>query len=162
MAAQTVENAPAALTRPGAGHQEMSLMPEPAYKRCESCGREFPIDEFPALSHTGYRMRSCRECVRAKNAAKNRRWRKQNPQASQAALARHLKSSASARRRVEAARRVFQAVQNGTLERPDRCARCNAEGGVEGHHADYSKPLEVEWLCKRCHLAEHGKTLRAA
>lgn len=26
---------------------------------------------------------------------------------------------------------------------------------MQGHHPDYSKPLEVEWLCPRCHGARH-------
>lgn len=28
---------------------------------------------------------------------------------------------------------------------------------VDGHHKDYFKPLEVVWLCRKCHLAEHAK-----
>lgn len=36
------------------------------------------------------------------------------------------------------------------------CESCGA-WDVEMHHTDYSKPLEIEWLCTTCHLAEHGK-----
>jgi hypothetical protein len=34
------------------------------------------------------------------------------------------------------------------------CERCAAHH-AEMHHEDYSKPLEVRWLCRKCHLAEH-------
>lgn len=37
---------------------------------------------------------------------------------------------------------------------PTPCERCNAEK-VEKHHPDYSKPLEIVWLCRPCHLALH-------
>jgi hypothetical protein len=46
---------------------------------------------------------------------------------------------------------VYRAVRRGTLHRPDRCTSCGARGPVQGHHADYSRPLDVEWLCRRCH-----------
>lgn len=49
-------------------------------------------------------------------------------------------------------------VRKGWLVRPDACSRCDSEGLIEGHHPDYSKPLEVVWLCKRCHKAEHPWT----
>jgi hypothetical protein len=28
---------------------------------------------------------------------------------------------------------------------------------VHGHHPDYSKRLEVVWLCSVCHAAVHGR-----
>lgn len=37
------------------------------------------------------------------------------------------------------------------VERP--CQVCGAK--AEMHHHDYSKPLEVEWLCRLHHLALH-------
>lgn len=46
-----------------------------------------------------------------------------------------------------------EAVLAGLLERPDRCERCGMVGSVEAHHYDYGRPLEVEWLCPKCHRA---------
>lgn len=31
---------------------------------------------------------------------------------------------------------------------------------TDGHHMDYSKPLEVVWLCRKHHKLEHGKINR--
>jgi hypothetical protein len=53
------------------------------------------------------------------------------------------------RRRARAA--VYRAVRRGALPRPNSCASCGAKGRVEGHHIDYSRPLDVEWLCPKCH-----------
>lgn len=56
------------------------------------------------------------------------------------------------------ARKVVQrAITRGTLTRSDSCERCGASGvRIEGHHADYSKQLEVEWLCVTCHRRHHA------
>lgn len=34
------------------------------------------------------------------------------------------------------------------------CIKCGDDRS-QAHHEDYSKPLEVIWLCKACHNAEH-------
>lgn len=55
---------------------------------------------------------------------------------------------------------VNNAVRNGRLIKPDCCERCGAPTQKErlhGHHADYSRQLDVEWLCQPCHGKEHRK-----
>jgi hypothetical protein len=44
-------------------------------------------------------------------------------------------------------------LKRGKLTR-EPCVSCGAER-AEMHHADYSKPLEVTWLCRPCHLEHH-------
>lgn len=50
-----------------------------------------------------------------------------------------------------AQQRVYYAVKDGRLVRPSACENCGAEGRIEAAHSDYSRPLDVRWLCRRCH-----------
>lgn len=58
--------------------------------------------------------------------------------------------------------RYASAVRSGKLARADACERCGREGHVDGHHHDLvGAPLEVEWLCRSCHVAHHKAERRA-
>lgn len=48
---------------------------------------------------------------------------------------------------------VQRAIRKGVLVRPGRCDSCLRDCRPDAHHWDYSKPLSVEWLCRRCHAA---------
>lgn len=41
-------------------------------------------------------------------------------------------------------------VRRGKITRGP-CEKCGKTEGVQGHHADYSKPLDVRWLCRTCY-----------
>lgn len=56
----------------------------------------------------------------------------------------------------KAYRKLGKAVKKGKVIRAKFCSRCDAFGRIEAHHPDYSKPLEVVWLCRRCHSAIHN------
>jgi hypothetical protein len=49
------------------------------------------------------------------------------------------------------------AIKLGKVERPCNCQQCSIECTPDGHHSDYSKPFEVQWLCKSCHGKMHRK-----
>lgn len=47
---------------------------------------------------------------------------------------------------------VSRAIKKGILTRPTICTKCNSHNvKIEGHHEDYTKPLDVIWLCIPCH-----------
>lgn len=49
-----------------------------------------------------------------------------------------------------------RAVKEGKITKPQFCEDCGlGDGVIEGHHSDYSKPYEVNWLCKPCHTETH-------
>jgi hypothetical protein len=47
------------------------------------------------------------------------------------------------------------AVSRGKITKPSLCSSCGKEGKIHGHHTDYLKPLEVMWLCPKCHVRQH-------
>lgn len=56
-----------------------------------------------------------------------------------------------------ARQRVRDHVLAGKMVKPAECEHCSAGGKLEAHHHDYSKPLEVVWLCKPCHVKADEK-----
>src|SRR5208283_5739373 len=53
--------------------------------------------------------------------------------------------------KIAAKQMVNKAVKDGSLIKSGTCEKCGASGRIEGHHPDYSKPMEVVWLCPPCH-----------
>lgn len=56
---------------------------------------------------------------------------------------------------------VERAVIAGRLIKTS-CERCGASYLVHAHHDDYSKPLEVTWLCPTHHRERHRELKAAA
>ena len=53
---------------------------------------------------------------------------------------------------------VRNALKNGDITKLP-CQFCNSERSM-GHHDDYSKPLEVRWLCQKHHSQYHLAQIR--
>jgi hypothetical protein len=56
---------------------------------------------------------------------------------------------------------MTKAIKEGKLIRGP-CEVCGTTEDIHGHHDDYSKPLEVRWLCASHHGKEHYKAIAAA
>jgi hypothetical protein len=121
-------------------------------------------------------MKSLEEKRKARNA-KAKRWREANPEAYRAINRRHSRKHraenpgenyervkrwnqahpelAASRRKIH--NKVHRAVKKGKLEK-EPCIFCGTKK-VEAHHHDYSKPLEVTWVCKRHHALIHRTSM---
>ena len=54
---------------------------------------------------------------------------------------------------------VERAILKGTLVKPTRCTICMKLGRIEAHHEDYTKPLDIKWMCSCCHRKYHAGKL---
>lgn len=135
-------------------------------KECFKCHETKMLTEFykhPRMSdgHLG----KCKECAK-KDA---HRWRResehpreydrkryhQNParRAHTAKVAAAWAAKYPERRKAQNA--IHNAIRDGRLIKADECKTCGSTGRLHGHHDDYSKPLDVRWLCVPCHARHH-------
>ena len=47
------------------------------------------------------------------------------------------------------------AIRDGKLVNPKKCSECDSTTKIEAHHDDYTNPLQIRWLCEKCHKTWH-------
>lgn len=86
---------------------------------------------------------------RIKNPRHNKVWSETNRKQKNDIFYRYTELN---RQKNNARQKVYYAVKTGKLVRPDICSKCGSKEKIEADHADYSKSLDVVWLCYKCHL----------
>jgi hypothetical protein len=134
-------------------------------KTCFKCKRLQPIDNFYPHPQMGDgRLNKCKECTksdvrtnRAKRLDHYREYDKlrfKEPERRKAHAVSLKKHRQRNPQKSIARVRTARAIRSGQLIRQP-CEVCgNAKS--EAHHPDYSKPLDVRWLCRVHHRMEHG------
>lgn len=116
-------------------------------KVCNRCERELPVSEFyrQKLNRDGL-FGQCKACVIERSLA---RYYGAIPPRAPA-----KDQKASARRKTQYARKA------GKLRLGESCQDCGRgfsdERPRQAHHPDYSRPLDVVWLCPACHGHRHA------
>lgn len=137
-------------------------------KRCFRCLKCLPRSEFyrhPSMADG--RLGKCKECARADVRKRYRdkreicrryeKAREQDPQRKLKKLEYQRVYRSRNKHKDKARRAVSRAIRSGTLIRQN-CEICEAPK-TEAHHEDYSKPLQVRWLCFRHHREAHGQVV---
>lgn len=137
-------------------------------KTCFKCGESKPITEFykhkrMADGHLG----KCKACTKsdvatnyrdnheAKQEYERERFQRPDRKRKIAEYQRRLRRKYPDKYR--ARRAVRRAMLSGVLRRQP-CEVCGLKTS-EAHHEDYSKPLQVRWLCRRHHRAAEGRSV---
>jgi len=136
-------------------------------KCCDKCGAVKPLSEFYAHPHySDGLMRTCKACKRAYQTMRRRygvpTGRKMfATQAERDAAMREYRRNYvnHNREKINAHQAMHRAVRSGAIRRAEQCEACGKMGPTHGHHKDYTKQLDVVWLCTRCHVAVHREGL---
>jgi hypothetical protein len=135
-------------------------------KECFKCGETKPLSQFYAHSRMADgHLNKCKECTK-KDVAKNYRdnieyyreyekERSQRPERKAKQLEYQRERRENNPLKYKARNKVSNALRDGRIKRKP-CEICGCED-AEAHHDDYSKPLQVRWLCFEHHRKEHGQ-----
>lgn len=135
-------------------------------KKCFKCEETKPLAEFyrHSMMADGH-LNKCKDCTK-KDVRKHRLDNPERVRSYDRARANLPHRKALRRKnydkewevhpdRMRARNALSNAVRAGRVARTP-CAFCGADDQLEAHHHDYTKPLDVTWLCKPCHRRFHA------
>lgn len=151
-------------------------------KTCTKCEQVLALTEFYEEKRGRYGLRGkCKKCCNASSAkhykanreamlAQHREWRETNRESIRAyfrertknltreQITKHNASHKAYQSRnpikISAKNQANHAIRSGRLIRKP-CERCSRTTHIHAHHEDYTKPLDVVWLCSGCHGDRH-------
>lgn len=137
-------------------------------KSCSKCGLIKSISDFQrdASNKTGY-YSSCKGCnvLRCKryNATEQRRSKilernriyDRTESGRKSTRPRSLSWSEKNIDKRRAHWRVKSAIKSGKIKKQP-CKLCRSETNIHAHHDDYSRPLDIMWLCPQHHKDRHA------
>lgn len=137
-------------------------------KTCFKCSRKLSRSEFYAHPNMADGLLGkCKECTKAdvaRNYRENRnkrseyeKQRSRTPGRRAAMLVYQSRRRAKNPDKYKARTALNNAVRGGRIKKMP-CLVCGSLLS-EGHHEDYSRPLEVTWLCFKHHREEHGQVV---
>lgn len=132
-------------------------------KHCRDCNETKELADY-YMTAKGAPMHICKACH--KEAMRRNRLKNPEVQERERKRAKLPHRRATARRvavlwreenpeAYKAQTKVGNAIRDGKLKRCP-CTICGTTKHVHAHHKDYSKPLDVTWLCARCHHRLHS------
>jgi len=133
--------------------------------RCSGCGKLLPVTSFHKANKDkrgyNYYCLICKAAVAKKYRKANREVKREYYKNNRDKILESLKKyKQNNPLKVKAREVLHNAIENNRVIKPKRCSRCNKKfnpHGICGHHEDYSKPLDVLWVCHQCHSAIHRK-----
>ncbi len=114
-------------------------------RHCRHCGRNSSETEFYALTYGS--CKTCHNRITLENYWRNR----------DARIARMVAYNKTAKYhkvhpdRHRANTLLNYHIRTGAIKKPCQCEKCGKDTRLDGHHPDYTKKLEVAWLCRKCH-----------
>jgi protein-arginine kinase activator protein McsA len=138
-------------------------------KQCINCRQSKVIDDFYRNPNTGDGYNTvCKECNKEYQrqlqrhspevrAARKKYFARFNstPEGKEKIALRRKSYRAKYPDKYRATNAVNNALRDGKIERPDACQLCGNDAHLHAHHHDYDKPLEIVWVCARCHMRHH-------
>lgn len=139
---------------------------------CTKCKQEKPVEDFykDRASKDGWQS-YCKVCKQAyKQTDKSKKAQRRYDQSDKRKEAKHhYRQTEQGKKATNKAVRKYRkkhpltaiahyklnnSIRDGKLIR-DPCEVCGSTDRIHGHHDDYSKHLDVNWLCRKHHMRRH-------
>ncbi len=137
-----------------------------AYWKCSKCGKWLPEDSYFHDKRTLNKLTvQCKTChmqtsIRTRNVENKRKINREYMRRARNTnldkfrvreVIQGAKQRIKNKIHIECRRILNCAVISGKVIKPSNCSECGRIRKITAHHDDYSKPLEVRWLCHECH-----------